>query len=59
MVISTIVLLIAIIVLLVIGLVNFLVPLFQERRRGKNAFRGIAGIKPHWLVGHMKEVYCS
>ena len=56
MIISVTAVLIALSVILVLGLANFLSPLLKERRRGKKTLHGITGLPPHWLIGHMKEV---
>ena len=56
MAISITAVLIAFCIVFVIGLLYRLAPFFQEQRRGKNTFYGIDGIKPHWLLGHIKKV---
>ena len=42
-----------------LGLLRLFVPLVKENRRGKKVLHGVGGergLKPHWLLGHLREV---
>ena len=56
MLVSPAAVLIALSVIFAFGLIKFLIPLFQERRRGKKILHGIGGLPPHWLTGHIEDV---